>query len=70
MLDNAKEKFRDALRPTSRHGRNVRDYRESDAPGIVEKVKELGIIDSLAALSNSYIRFRDEVTGCPLDHAE
>lgn len=62
MLTDAKEKYIRALRPSKVADRTrVRDYRESDSPIIAAKIRELEIIDSLSATSNSYERFRDGV---------
>lgn len=62
MLTNAKEKFKAEVRPRGAAARaGVRDYSETDAPMIASKVRELGIIDSPSATSNSYNRFRDAV---------
>jgi hypothetical protein len=67
MLTNAKEKYVRAVRPISAVDRaRVRDYRESDSPMIVAKVRELGIINDLSATSNSYERFRNAVRDCSL----
>jgi hypothetical protein len=67
MLTNAKEKFKAELRPKgAAASAGVRDYRETDAPAIVNKIRELGIIDSPSAISNSYSRFRDAVRNCDL----
>lgn len=67
MLTDAKEKFIRTLRPSRAADRaRVRDYRESDSAMIAAKVRELEIIDSLSATSNSYERFRNEVKNCKL----
>lgn len=67
MLTNAKEKFRAELRPRGAAARaGVRDYSETDAPMIASKIRELGMIDSPDAISNSYIRLRDAVRNCDL----
>lgn len=61
MLSDAKEKFIRAVRPVGSAKSGVRDYSETDAPMIAAKVRELGIINSLSARSQSYERFRDAV---------
>lgn len=67
MLTDAKEKYKRTLRPSRAADRTrVRDYRESDSPMIAAKVRELEIIDSLSATSDSYQRFRDGVRTCNL----
>jgi hypothetical protein len=67
MLTNAKEKFKAELRPSGAAARaGVRDYSETDAPMIVSKARELGMIDSPSAISNSYSRFRDAIRNCDL----
>jgi len=67
LLTNAKEKFKQAVRPSRTADRaRVRDYSPTDSPMIAAKVRDLGIIDSLSATSNSYERFRDAVQSCNL----
>ena len=52
-IENAKEAYRKALRPST-----SRVYTESDAPRIVAKACELGLIDAPDASSDSFERFR------------
>jgi hypothetical protein len=68
MLTDAKEKYIRALRPRAAADRaRVRDYRESDAPIIAAKVRELGVIDNISATSNSYERFCTGIRDCNLE---
>lgn len=62
-LRDAKENLRRALRPDSGRG-HVRDYQESDAPGIAAKVRELGLAEHPVGHNASYDRFRDCVSKC------
>jgi len=55
-IENAKEAFRQALRPKVKSQR-PRDYVESDSPKIAAKVRELGLVDQRAASSRSFERF-------------
>jgi hypothetical protein len=59
-IENAKEAFRQALRPRARNQR-PRDYAESDSPKIAAQVRALGLIDSPAAISRSFNRFAERV---------
>jgi len=58
LIQDAKEAFGRAVKssPGAR-----RTYSESDAPKIAAKVRELGIIDKLDAVSDSYTLFRGKV---------
>ena len=58
LIRNAKEEFRRAVRAPRR---SSRDYRESDAPEIVRKARELGIIPYPRAQSDSFQQFRQSV---------
>jgi hypothetical protein len=60
LIEDAKEAFRQALRPRTK-GRRPRDYTESDSPKIAVQVKNLGIIDQRAAISRSFDRFLSKV---------
>ena len=60
LIRDAKEELRRALRPANK-GKRTRDYEESDGPKIARKVRELGIVGTLDAQSDSYVRFRDKV---------
>lgn len=60
QIENAKETFRQALRPRKK-GQRPRDYTESDSPKIAARVKDLGIIDQRAAVSGSFERFMSKV---------
>ena len=64
LIVDAKETLTRALRPTGRDRASVRDYRESDAPGIGARVREMGIADDPRGRSASYDRFRASVTSC------
>lgn len=55
-IENAKEAFRQALRPRKK-GRRPRDYAERDSPKLTAQVKDRGIIDQQAATSRSFDRF-------------
>jgi hypothetical protein len=68
MLQDAKEKFANALIPPGRRRTSVRAYRETDAPAIAAKVRELNMVNSTDATSNSYILFRRGIVECGLDH--
>ena len=59
-IENAKEAFRQALRPKVKSQR-PRDYAESDSPKIAAKVRELGLVDQRAAGSRSFDRFAGRV---------
>lgn len=59
LLRDAKEQLRRDLRP--RGQATPRDYTESDAPVIAEKVRELGIVDQRGVQSASFARFADRV---------
>lgn len=61
-IDDAKEQLRRALRPTGNS--SARDYKETDAPEIAKRVRELGIANQPAAKSASYDRFRQCVSDC------
>lgn len=58
LIRNVKEQLCADLRPT-RQGKLPRDYRESDASKIAAEVRKRGLIDSLAAVSASFMRFHD-----------
>lgn len=55
-IENAKEAWRRALRPTRE---KTRDYVESDSPKIARAVRELDIVGDLDARSDSFARFSD-----------
>ena len=55
LIENAKEALRRDLR--SKDGAQTHDYRESDAPLIAAKVRELKIVDQRHARSASFERF-------------
>ena len=59
-IHNAKEELRRALRPPGKAVQH-REYRESDAPLIAKKVRELRLADSPQARSASYDSFRERV---------
>lgn len=61
-IRDSKEELRRALRPQGQ--RRTRDYRESDAPGIAGKVRELGVVDQLEAQSASFRDFREAARAC------
>jgi hypothetical protein len=61
-IRNSKEELRRALRPQGQ--RRTRDYRESDAPGIAGKVRELGVVDQRQAQSESFRLFREAARAC------
>ena len=65
QIENAKESFRQALRPRKK-GQRPRDYTESDSPKIAARVKDLGIVDQRAAISRSFERFASKVRGLEL----
>lgn len=65
LITNAKEVFRRALRPAGREPR-VRDYVESDGPGIAAKVRSLGLIGRRAANSDSFEVFAAKVRALDL----
>ena len=54
LIKNAKEEFRRAVRVP---GKQQREYRESDAPIIVQRARELGIVSSPQARSDSFQSF-------------
>jgi hypothetical protein len=62
-IENAKETFRQALRPKTKDARPPRDYVGSDSPKIAAKVRELGIVQRRAAnvVSQSFDRFAERV---------
>lgn len=60
-IENAKEELRRALRPSGAASGKVRDYRESDAPQIAAKVRELGVVGSPEGTSASWNTFSDDV---------
>lgn len=60
LIRDAKEAFRRDLRPRER-GRTARDFEESDGPKIAKKVRELGLIDSRDARSDSFEYFAASV---------
>lgn len=64
-IENAKEAFRQALRPRAKTQR-PRDYAESDSPKIAAQVRALGLIDRPAAISRSFDRFAERVRGLTL----
>jgi hypothetical protein len=59
-IPDAKEALISDLRPKTK-GQRPRDYEESDAPRIAAKVRELGVVEEIKALSASWTRFRDRV---------
>lgn len=59
LIPNAKEEFRRAVRVP---GKQPRDYRESDAPAIVQKARELGVVRSPQAQSDSFSSFVQAVS--------
>ncbi len=63
MIKDAKETLRRALRPSGGTG-GARDYRESDAPKIAAKVRELGLARSPEARNDSYSQFSARVDAC------
>lgn len=60
LIRDAKEAFRRALRPRA-GGSPPRDYEESDAPKIAQKVRELGLVDAPDAVSDSFTAFADAI---------
>lgn len=60
MIQNAKEDLTRSLRPRGRVA-GVRDYRESDAPEIGAKVRDLGHFSAPRATSASYADFLDKL---------
>jgi len=56
VIADSKETLRRDLR-----ARGARDYEESDSPRIAEKVSALGLVDCLAATSNSFACFEKAV---------
>jgi hypothetical protein len=62
-IRNAKEELSRALRPKAQ-GAKHRDYRETDAPLIAKKVRELGLADKPSGKSASYDAFREKVKAC------
>lgn len=63
-IKDAKEELRRALRPIGKGAGNPREYRESDAPAIAAKVREMGLADSPGGRSASYSRFVETVATC------
>ena len=70
-IENGKEVLRAAVRPpadrSSKRGKSrtrVREYKESDAPGIVKAIREKGLIGSPDGTSRSYDRFVASVEEC------
>ncbi|MDR6892329.1 hypothetical protein [Falsarthrobacter nasiphocae] len=63
MIANAKETLTRDLDSNS-PGRGTPKYRESDLPGIMEKVRTEGLIDQRRAQSRSFDAFRD-AAACP-----
>lgn len=63
-IRNAKEELVRSLRPQGKGSARSRDYRESDAPMIAGKVREMGLANSPAGRSASYDAFRDRVRAC------
>ncbi len=64
LIKDAKEELTRALRPRGARGSSQRDYRESDAPGIGEKVRDLGLAGAPAGRSDSYRRFVASAEAC------
>lgn len=64
QIVDAKETMIRALRPSGSNKGRVRDYRESDAPGIAKLVRSLELARIPAARSRSYARFREHVEDC------
>jgi len=64
LIVNAKEEYRRAVRPAD--GRAARPYEESDAPRIVEKAREAGLIDKPDARSDSFEQFRARLLAADL----
>lgn len=64
-IANAKEAFRQALRPQGK-GQHPRDYTESDSPKIAAQIRQFGLIDQRAAISRSFDRFAERVRGLTL----
>jgi hypothetical protein len=69
LVRNAKEELQRQLLPASSgERRRKHSYRESDAPLVARKIRELGIADEPRGVSRSYQRFQDSVREC-CDHA-
>lgn len=60
LIRNAKEEFRRAVR-----NNRYRDYRESDAPGIFAKVRELQVLDKPEGTNASFSDFRTALSALP-----
>lgn len=69
FIENVKEELIRLLRPVDPAARaRVRDYRESDAPGIAAQARALNLVTAPRSTSNSFERFRDAILTCPLDN--
>lgn len=64
LIVNAKEEYRKSVRPAG--DKTSRAYEESDAPKIVQKAREAGLIESPDAKSDSYDRFRARLLAAEL----
>jgi hypothetical protein len=64
-IENAKEAFRQTLRPRVRNQR-PRDYAKSDSPKITAQVRAIGLVDRPASISHSFDRFAEWVRGLTL----
>ena len=64
-IENAKEAFRQTLRPRVRNQR-PRDYAKSDSPKITAQVRAMGLVDRPAGISHSFDRFAERVRGLTL----
>lgn len=64
QIKDAKEALMRGLRSSGKNSSAVRDYRESDAPEIAKKVREMGLATSPKGKNASYDRFRRLVMLC------
>jgi hypothetical protein len=63
-IQNAKEELARSVRPVGRAASRAREYRESDAPIIARRIREMGLADSPAGQSDSYDMFRARSRQC------
>jgi hypothetical protein len=61
LIEHAKEKLQQAIRPSGIDRSRFPNYTESDSVRIAINVREMGIANAPLALSSSYERFRKQV---------